>query len=220
VTTRTYDQYCPIAVALDVLGDRWTLLVLRELFTGDRRFTDLQRRLPGIAPTVLTDRLKQLEAAGLVERVELAPPAARTVYRPTAAAEPAKGVLAGLARFGVRRLPELAPGESMTPSAAVWGVLTPWFDRHAVSDRARTWMLHVDGERHVASTASGRLARVVEAPAEVDLALTVSAGTLLDLRRGDTDVDACLAAGRLAVEGSGAELDAFAEAFALPRAGA
>ena len=65
-TVRYDEQYCPIARALDVLGDRWTLLILRELVVGDQRFTDLRRHLPGIAPTVLTQRLRTMTEQGLV----------------------------------------------------------------------------------------------------------------------------------------------------------
>ncbi|MCC6437382.1 MAG: helix-turn-helix transcriptional regulator, partial [Acidimicrobiales bacterium] len=78
---RSYRQWCPIAAGLDVLGDRWVLLICRELSMGDRRFTDLRAALPGIAPNLLTDRLRSLADEGLVTTAELPPPAARTVYR-------------------------------------------------------------------------------------------------------------------------------------------
>src|SRR4029079_7716597 len=80
---RTYGQYCPIAAGLDLIGDRWTLLMLRELSMGDRRFTDLRAALAGIAPNLLTERLRSLQAIGLVTTIELPPPAARSVYRLT-----------------------------------------------------------------------------------------------------------------------------------------
>ena len=82
-TERTYGQYCPIAAGLDVVGDRWTLLICRELAQGDRRYTDLRKALDGIAPNLLSDRLRMLQDAGLVTTVELPPPAARSVYRLT-----------------------------------------------------------------------------------------------------------------------------------------
>jgi DNA-binding HxlR family transcriptional regulator len=77
---RSYQQNCPIAKGLDVLGERWTLLILRELIGGPRRYGDLRGRLPGIATNLLADRLRELEEAGLVDREELPPPVARTVY--------------------------------------------------------------------------------------------------------------------------------------------
>ena len=77
---RSYNQNCPIARGLDVLGERWTLLILRELVGGPRRYGDLRAELPGIATNLLADRLRELEDAGLVDRTELPPPVARTVY--------------------------------------------------------------------------------------------------------------------------------------------
>jgi len=77
---RSYQQNCPIAKGLDVLGERWTLLILRELIGGPRRYGDLRGQLPGIATNLLADRLRELEEAGLVDREELPPPIARTVY--------------------------------------------------------------------------------------------------------------------------------------------
>ena len=77
---RNYHQNCPIARGLDVLGERWTLLILRELLGGARRYGDLRAELPGIATNLLADRLRELEEAGLVDRTELPPPVARTVY--------------------------------------------------------------------------------------------------------------------------------------------
>src|ERR1700739_1345525 len=77
---RSYNQNCPIAMGLDVLGERWTLLILRELVEGPRRYSDLRGELPGIANNLLAERLKELENGGLVDRAELPPPIARTVY--------------------------------------------------------------------------------------------------------------------------------------------
>ena len=77
---RTYNQNCPVAKGLDVLGERWTLLILRELVGGPRRYSDLRTELPGIATNLLADRLRGLEQTGLVDRTELPRPIARTVY--------------------------------------------------------------------------------------------------------------------------------------------
>src|ERR1700710_1825086 len=77
---RNYSQNCPIAKGLDLLGERWTLLVLRELIGGARRYSDLRAELPGIATNLLADRLRELEECALVDPTELPPPIARTVY--------------------------------------------------------------------------------------------------------------------------------------------
>jgi DNA-binding HxlR family transcriptional regulator len=101
---KRYDQYCPIACSLGLVGERWTLLVVRELFYGPKRYTDLAARLPGIGTNVLADRLKELESAGLVEKRRLPPPAASTVYELTPMGRELRPVLHELARFGVRLL--------------------------------------------------------------------------------------------------------------------
>ena len=101
---KRYDQYCPIACSLGLVGERWTLLVVRELFYGPKRYTDLAAHLPGIGTNVLADRLKELESAGLVEKRKLPPPAASTVYELTATGRELRPVLHELARFGARLL--------------------------------------------------------------------------------------------------------------------
>ena len=102
--SRSYDQYCPVAVALDVVGDRWTLLILRELLIGPRRFTDLRTALPGMAPNLLTDRLRDLQADGLIEHRELRRRRPGPSTQLTAAGRRAEPVLRSLARFGAERL--------------------------------------------------------------------------------------------------------------------
>lgn len=99
---KRYDQYCPVACSLSLVGERWTLLVVRELLHGPKRYTDLVDRLPGIGTNILAARLKELEAAGLVEKRRLPPPAASTVYELTASGRELRPVLYELARFGAR----------------------------------------------------------------------------------------------------------------------
>lgn len=101
---KRYDQYCPIACALGLVGERWTLLVVRELTEGPKRYTDLVDGLPGIGTNILAARLKDLEAASLVSRHKLAPPAASVVYELTDSGHRLRPVLHELARFGARHL--------------------------------------------------------------------------------------------------------------------
>jgi DNA-binding HxlR family transcriptional regulator len=99
---RSYGQYCAIARALDVVGDRWTLLIVRELLLRDAcRYTDLRNGLPGIATNLLADRLRELELAGIVSREEAPPPIASTLFRLTARGKQLRGVLLELGRWGV-----------------------------------------------------------------------------------------------------------------------
>ena len=100
--SKRYSQYCPIACSLGLVGERWTLLVVRELMHGPKRYTDLVDGLHGIGTNILAIRLKELEAAGLVERRKLPPPAASTVYELTPSGQQLRPVLHELARFGAR----------------------------------------------------------------------------------------------------------------------
>ena len=99
---KRYDQYCPIACSLGLVGERWTLLVVRELMHGPKRYTDLVDGLHGIGTNILAARLNALDAAGLVERRKLPPPAASNVYELTPTGQGLRPVLHELARFGAR----------------------------------------------------------------------------------------------------------------------
>ena len=104
---RSYGQYCAVAKALDVLGDRWTLLIVRELLLqGGCRYTDLQRGLPGIATNLLSERLKELEEHGLVRREVAPPPVATTLYHLTEVGRDVEPVVRALGRWGARLMAE------------------------------------------------------------------------------------------------------------------
>ena len=99
---KPYDQYCPVAHALDLVGERWSLLLVRELQHGPLRYSDLHERLARCSTNVLATRLKELEAGGVITRRRLPPPAASTVYELTEAGESLAPVIAALARWGLR----------------------------------------------------------------------------------------------------------------------
>jgi DNA-binding HxlR family transcriptional regulator len=113
VTNRSYSQQCGIAHALDLVGERWALLVIRDLILGPKRFTDLRRSLPGIATNVLTQRLKELEQYGVVRRRVLAPPAASTVYELTEYGRELESALLAFGRWGAKSIPERTPDRAV-----------------------------------------------------------------------------------------------------------
>src|SRR5919199_1392475 len=120
-----YQHYCALARALDVAGDRWTLLIVRELAPGPRRFTDLIDGLPGISRKLLTERLRSLERDGIIARQELPPPAARQVYELTDDGRDLAVAMAPLIAWGARRLGDREPGESFRarwPAVAMAGL--------------------------------------------------------------------------------------------------
>ena len=109
---RSYDEYCSMAKALDLVGDRWTLLVVRELsLRGPSRYTDLRNGLPGVATNLLAERLRDLEAAGLVAREEAPPPVATTLFKLTPRGEGLKPVLDQLMLWGLPLMVEQKEGD-------------------------------------------------------------------------------------------------------------
>ena len=112
MTGRKYDQYCPIARALDVVGDRWALLIVRELAGGPRRYTDLHTDLPGVSTDILAARLKDLERDGVVMRRQLRTPAPAKVYELTPRGRRLGPVLTTLADWGADDLDEMSPTDS------------------------------------------------------------------------------------------------------------
>jgi DNA-binding HxlR family transcriptional regulator/putative sterol carrier protein len=109
--TKRHEQYCALARALDAVGDRWTLLIVRELMPGPRRFTDLLDGLPGIGRNLLTERLRVLERDGVIVRQELPPPAARQVYGLTEDGHDLAAAMAPLIAWGARRIGDRKRGE-------------------------------------------------------------------------------------------------------------
>lgn len=110
---RSYGQYCGLAKALDVVGDRWTLLIVRELLIGESRYTDLLKGLPGIATNLLAARLEDMEQAGLVSREVLPPPAATTVFRLTPRGEELRPVIQELGKWAGPLMTGRAKGETV-----------------------------------------------------------------------------------------------------------
>ena len=128
---KTYDHYCPVAHALGVVGERWALLVVRELLQGPKRYTDLAEGLPGIGTNILASRLRDLEQAGVVTKKTLPPPAASRVYELTDYGLELKPVMRELALWGARSLgpptagDELFPGWLVNPVEMILGPIAP-----------------------------------------------------------------------------------------------
>ncbi|MFB7245723.1 transcriptional regulator [Streptomyces populi] len=110
---RSYDQYCSAARALDAVGDRWTLLIVRELLGGPRRYTDLHADLPGVSTDVLASRLKDMERDGLTARRRLPPPGAAYVYELTGRGRDLLPVLQALGEWGAPALGERRPTDAV-----------------------------------------------------------------------------------------------------------
>ncbi|MCX6397220.1 MAG: winged helix-turn-helix transcriptional regulator [Propionibacteriales bacterium] len=205
---KTYDQYCTIAAALDLVGDRWTLLILRELSFGEQRFTDLKAGLPGIASNLLTERLRGLEDSGLVEQHVLPAPAARSVYRLTREGVRIRPVLRAVAQFGLPYLEEPVDGQ-VRPRMVVFGGAGAMFDPVAAAGADLRLRFVLDGEEHWLEVRGGKLVRA-DTSAEPDLTFTGSAAAMFELVRGG---DLGSLAPRLVVEGAAAARRTFERCF-------
>lgn len=209
--TVSYDeQYCPIARALDVLGGRWTLLILRELAIGDQRFTDLRNHLPGIAPTLLTQRLRAMADEGLVESKELPPPAARSVYAITSRGREAIPVMRALAKWGMPLLEAPDDDLAIRPWTAVFAAVAPFHDPVRSAGIDERYRFRIAGEEIVLWSVNGR-----GVPADTDAILDLESDPRLwlDIRQGRTTVGAAIDEGRLVVSGDDDALARFQRVF-------
>jgi DNA-binding HxlR family transcriptional regulator/putative sterol carrier protein len=193
---RSYQQYCPLARAMDVVGDRWTMLVLRELSFAPKRFTDLEARLDGIAPNLLSRRLKELEARGLVERRRLGPPAAATVYAATDKARGLQAAMLELSKWGIQFL---GPYDGEDTFIIEW--LAPILEEMADRDAARgVWDLYqfrIGGESLWVDVADGEVrVQAGEPPREPDLGAEMDEETFMAIGFGTLDPMDALAQGR------------------------
>jgi DNA-binding HxlR family transcriptional regulator len=208
-TKRSYQQNCPIALGMDVLGERWTLLILRELIGGARRYGDLRDQLRGIATNLLADRLRELEDAGLVDREELPPPIARTVY--TLSDEgwrKVPPVIQAIATFG---LDLVEPDESaLTPlNGFLVGILL------AVDPATRlnaSYRIDIDHRRFEFAVCSGRLAAAKGQPS---VTVTAAAADLITARLGSTAAKRKAALRKVTFDGDPDQVDAMRTAFRL-----
>jgi DNA-binding HxlR family transcriptional regulator len=127
---RSYDEYCAIAKSLDLVGDRWTLLIVRELaLRGACRYTDVRNGLPGIATNLLAERLRGLEHAGVIVREDAPPPIATTLFRLTPRGEQLRPVLEDLIRWGVPLMTEKDPGDAVRSHWLAWALELMLTDR-------------------------------------------------------------------------------------------
>jgi DNA-binding HxlR family transcriptional regulator len=209
---KSYNQNCPIARGLDVLGERWTLLILRELLAGPRRYSDLRADLPGIATNLLAERLKELQDAGLVDRQDLPAPIGRTVYTLSDLGwQRVLPILQSLAWFGLDRLDPIGDGPVTPLNGFLAGILLG-FDSGAAAGLEATCRVEIDGRRFEFAVAQGRLAA---RRGEPSVTLTASAADLVNARLGATDAKRKAALRRIEFGGDPGAVDALRAAFSL-----
>jgi DNA-binding HxlR family transcriptional regulator len=209
--SRLYNQYCPVARVLDLVGERWTLLIARELLLGPRRFTDLADGLPGIGTSVLTARLKQLEQSGLVSRRILPPPAASIVYELTEDALGLAGILAAMANWGMSLLGRPGHDDQVNGRWLVLGLAVTTKDAQAVPDG--TYELRIDDDILDIRAIDGHL-QPSQGPLPGPAAtITMSADTLAAIASGELDIPSSRATRLITVEGDSASAHRLLEAL-------
>ncbi len=211
MSKRSYDDSCGIARALDLVGDRWTLLVVRELLLGPKRYTDLQAALRRIAPDVLAQRLRDLEAGGLAERTELTGPGRPRVYRLTDHGRDLQPVLLALGRFG-SRLPLPDHPEELSPDAFAVALLTVFQPARAAGVTVRVG-LSLGVERFLVALNDGQLAVSREADGEPEASLETTPGVLTQLLWHGLSLADAEASGELRISGDRTAIETFVSVF-------
>jgi DNA-binding HxlR family transcriptional regulator len=173
---RSYGDRCGIARALDLVGERWALLVVRELLLGPKRFTDLRAGLPNLSPDVLAERLRDLERAGVVARRTLPAPAASQVYELTDWGHELEPVVLGLGRWGSRA--PFPPGEARLGVDSAMLALKTLFDPAAAGALEAEYELRLGDQRFRARLAAGRLELVRGTAERPDAVIETDPGTL------------------------------------------
>jgi DNA-binding HxlR family transcriptional regulator len=208
---RRYHEYCPVARALDVVGERWSLLIARELLLGPRRFTDLAEGLPGIGTSVLTNRLKELEQDGLVAKRSLPPPAASTVYELTDQARGLGSVLAALADWGVHLLSQPRNDDHIRSSWLVQGLAVTAKPDPSIPDAS--YELRIDDEIYHIRLHQGRLHPAHGPAPTADATITMRADTLAAIASGKLEIPSPRADRLIAVDGDAARAQRLLESL-------
>jgi DNA-binding HxlR family transcriptional regulator len=213
-TMRTYCDGCAAAHALDLVGERWALLVVRELLLGPKRFTDLRDGLPNVSPNVLAQRLRELERAGVVRRRKLAPPAASRVYELTDWGLELEPVITQLGRWGAR-----SPSRPRDATLGVDSLILSFrtmFDPRAADGLSASYELHLDEDVFRVAVSDGRF-EIARGEAErPDATIEADSATLATLVYEGRPLAEALRSGDARIEGDESAVERFLTLFPLP----
>jgi DNA-binding HxlR family transcriptional regulator len=211
---RKYGDRCGIARALDLIGERWALLVVRELLLGPKRFTDLRAGLPHVSPDVLSQRLRELERDSIVQRRTLAPPAGARVYELTDRGTELEPVILALGRWGSTA--PFPPGDARLGVDSAILALRTLFDPSAADGLSASYELRFGEQRFHARVADGRLEVARGAADDPDASIETDTGTLSALLWHGRRLPEALRARDIAIEGSRPAVERFLRLFPLP----
>jgi DNA-binding HxlR family transcriptional regulator len=200
MSKRSYNQYCAVARAMDIVGERWTLLIVRELLPGPKRFKDLLEGLPGIGTNLLAARLKDLEGYGVVRRTTLPPPAASRVYELTELGRSLEPVIMGLARWGLEFLGASREKEDRQPAwamVALRSLLKP----EATGEVRESYEFRLDDEVFHVWIENGEIEVRQGTTADPYLVVRSDTQTLLAVAAGRVEPGEAVASGAIEIEG-------------------
>ena len=204
---RSYEQYCAVAKALDVIGERWTLLILRDLVhLGPRRFSDLRHGLPGIGPNLLTERLRHLEREDLVRRRRLDPPGASVVYELTELGAGLEPMIIELGRWGGNFMGQRTERDVFLPSGHISAIRATFRGQDAQGVHAR-YEFRIDGQSFSVEIDDGAVSAVLGSASEPDLVVETDTATSIDLMLRQRAPRAALKSGDVKLEGSAEEFE-------------
>ena len=212
-----YAQFCPIARACELLASRWTLLIVRDLFSrGPLRFSDLRAGLSGVSSSVLSERLAHLEGHGIVERRALPPPAASTVYTLTATGLALRPALIEFLRWGLRFMAASQPDDHFEPGWLPMGIEA--IARHDPVPDVRIGLHIRNGDAPIQLTVRGgpQGVRVEPGAGEADAQLDTDGRAAILLAAGALSLEQAEAAGLVSARGDRAVLERFSELFGMP----
>ncbi|GAA1829529.1 winged helix-turn-helix transcriptional regulator [Agromyces salentinus] len=214
MANRSYQDGCAAAHALDLIGERWALLVVRELLFGPKRFTDLRAGLPGASPNVLAQRLRELDEAGVLRRHRLLPPAAATVYELTPWGRQLEPVIIALGRWGGRS-PSLLHDARMSADSVALALRTS-FSAELARGLSAELGLRMHEDVYVVQVA-GDVIRIRRGEAEhPDAVIAAEVGVMNDVIWNDLSIEDAMNAGELSITGDPELVERFVRLFPLP----
>ncbi|MFD4368447.1 winged helix-turn-helix transcriptional regulator [Rhodococcus sp. NPDC058521] len=209
-----YGQYCGLAHALDLVGQRWAMLIVRDLLVGPRRYTDLRQGLPGIPSNILSTRLKELEEADVITRRALPRPSNAVVYELTEYGQGLEEAMKSLGRWGARTLRDPRPDDAITIDSMVMALRSTFHSEHADSTDS-TYELRL-GDIILSAHVHDGAVDVRDGPAEAPDLVIITGPAIKALMAGEISPAEALEQGSVVVAGDAALLEDFARTFSIP----
>jgi DNA-binding HxlR family transcriptional regulator len=218
--TRSYNQLCGLSYALDAIGERWTMLIVREMIAGPRRYKDLIEGLPDISTNLLSERLKSLEHQGIIARRVLPPPAGSTVYELTALGQSLEPTLIALGRWGSQLVPDSVEGAHVLRAGSYALTLKTFFNAELAADMDARYALHIGNEILNVQIQAGTI-HVQQASQPIgETQIYTDVPTYLGMLQGAISPETAVKQGLLKIEGDPAALRRLLDVCHIPASAA